>query len=205
MFDFTPVGLAVAAAGVAFIVLVGWRLVPERARSGIEGFESGAYLAGVRVPEGSPSVGRTLTELDAVLDPAGAQIVGLLRNEFRMMASHVRRKVGAGDILVIEAEAESLAALLAELGGKLEEAQPAGHASPTASDSGADDQAQGAAGSPEEGSELRLTELAVLPVSALATVPPATSALPLRAQLAGGVAPGQAIAGAPALDADGSG
>jgi di/tricarboxylate transporter len=168
MFDFTPVGLAVAAAGVAFIVLVGWRLVPERARSGIEGFESGAYLTEVRVPEDSPSVGRTLAELDAVLDRAGAQIVGLVRNEFRMMAPHVRRKVRAGDILVIEAEAEALAALLAELGVKLEEAQPAGHASPAASDSGADDQARGAAGSREEGSEMLLTELVVLPASALA-------------------------------------
>src|SRR5690606_28469219 len=30
MFDFAPVGLAVSLAGVAFVALVGWRLVPLR-------------------------------------------------------------------------------------------------------------------------------------------------------------------------------
>jgi di/tricarboxylate transporter len=30
MFDFAPVGLAVAALGVVFVALVGWRLVPSR-------------------------------------------------------------------------------------------------------------------------------------------------------------------------------
>ena len=28
MFDFTPVGAVTALAGIAFIVLIGWRLVP---------------------------------------------------------------------------------------------------------------------------------------------------------------------------------
>ena len=32
MFDFTPVGLAVALLGTAFVALVGWRLVPARQR-----------------------------------------------------------------------------------------------------------------------------------------------------------------------------
>jgi di/tricarboxylate transporter len=35
MFDFTPVGLAVAALGVAFTVLLGWRLVPVRQEAGL--------------------------------------------------------------------------------------------------------------------------------------------------------------------------
>src|SRR5690606_12260252 len=30
MFDFAPVGLVVAAAGIAFVALVGWRLIPQR-------------------------------------------------------------------------------------------------------------------------------------------------------------------------------
>lgn len=36
MFDFTPVGLAVAVCGILFITLC-WRLVPTRERSGVEG------------------------------------------------------------------------------------------------------------------------------------------------------------------------
>src|SRR5690606_20747359 len=53
MFDFSPVGVAVAVAGVAFVVLLGRFLVPVRARAGIEGFETGAYLPETRVPEKS--------------------------------------------------------------------------------------------------------------------------------------------------------
>src|SRR5690606_11278065 len=48
MFDFTPVGATVAAAGIAFVVL-GWRLVPERKAAGAEGFETSAYLTEARV------------------------------------------------------------------------------------------------------------------------------------------------------------
>ena len=86
MFDFTPVGLAVAVVGVAFVALVGWRLVPARKQAGIEGFESGAYLTEARVPPDSKAVGKTLRELEQALDETGAQIVGLVRNEMRVTA-----------------------------------------------------------------------------------------------------------------------
>ena len=33
MFDFTPIGLAVALGGILFIVLLGWRLVPAREKA----------------------------------------------------------------------------------------------------------------------------------------------------------------------------
>jgi di/tricarboxylate transporter len=122
MFDFTPVGLAVAVTGVIFVALVGWRLVPARKQSGVEGFETGAYLTEVRVAEGSKAAGKTLRELEQVLDEAGAQVVGLVRNEVRVNAPTPRHTVHGGDILVIEAEAEALANLLSSLGLKLEEA-----------------------------------------------------------------------------------
>jgi len=51
MFDFTPVGLAVAAAGIGFIALVGWRQVPDRKGPGIEEFDTGAYLTEARIPQ----------------------------------------------------------------------------------------------------------------------------------------------------------
>jgi di/tricarboxylate transporter len=123
MFDFTPVGLAVAAAGVAFVALLGWRLVPAREQAGVEGFESGAYITEARVPADSKAAGRTLHELEAELDETGAQVVGLVRNDLRWMAPNPRRKVQAGDILVIEAEAEALAQVLSSLGLKLEESR----------------------------------------------------------------------------------
>ncbi|NJO56620.1 MAG: hypothetical protein HC834_10135 [Rhodospirillales bacterium] len=51
MFDFTPVGLAVAAAGVLFVVVCGRWLVPLRKRAGAEGFDTSAYQTEARVAE----------------------------------------------------------------------------------------------------------------------------------------------------------
>ncbi len=122
MFDYTPVGLAVAVAGVAFVALLGWRLVPARKQAGAEGFETGAYTTEVRVTDDSKAAGMTLRDIESALDEADAQVVGLVRNEVRMIAPQVGRKVLAGDILIIEAEVEALASVLSSLGLTLEEA-----------------------------------------------------------------------------------
>nr|MBP7442248.1 anion permease [Thauera sp.] len=122
MFDFTPVGLSVAVTGTLFIVLLGWRLVPAREKASTEGFETGAYVTEVRVVPDSKAAGMLLRAIETRLDEAGAQIIGLVRNEVRMTAPQSSRKVLAGDILVIEADIEALPEVLATLGLKLEEA-----------------------------------------------------------------------------------
>ncbi|WEN43363.1 hypothetical protein CKCBHOJB_02983 [Thauera sp. GDN1] len=124
MFDFTPIGLAVAVVGTLFIVLLGWRLVPAREKASTEGFETGAYVTEVRVVPDSKAAGLFLREIESRLDEAGAQIIGLVRNEVRMTAPQSSRKVLAGDILVIEADIEALPEVLATLGLQLEEAGP---------------------------------------------------------------------------------
>lgn len=123
MFDFTPVGVGVTVVGVVFIALLGWRLVPVREKAGIEGFETDAYMTEVRVPEDSTMAGKSLRELDAEFDELDAQIIGLVRNEVRMMAPSAARVVRANDILVIETDAERLADVLSRFGLVLEEAQ----------------------------------------------------------------------------------
>ncbi|MCG5524930.1 SLC13 family permease [Ectothiorhodospira haloalkaliphila] len=121
MFDFTPIGLAVALAGVLFVALVGWRLVPARKQAGIEGFESGAYVTEVRVLEDSKAAGLRLREIEAELADVDAQIIGMVQREVRLIAANPGRRVHAGDILMIEAEAEALKDVLSILGLKLEE------------------------------------------------------------------------------------
>ena len=122
MFDFTPVGAAVALAGVVFIVVVGWKLVPLRKHAATEGFETGAYLTEVRVAADSKAEGMTLRDIESEFDKIDAQVVGLVRNDVRLIAPQAGRKVWANDILVIEAEVESLPEVLSRLGLKLEEA-----------------------------------------------------------------------------------
>ncbi len=121
MFDFSPVGIAVAGAGLVFLVVIGWRLVPAREQSDSTRFDTGTYLTETRVTGSGKAAGKTLREVEAVLEEADAQVVGLVRNELRVTAPNPGRVVRADDILVIEAEPESLAAALSGLGLVLEE------------------------------------------------------------------------------------
>ena len=121
MFDFTPVGVAVAGLGVLFIALLGWRLVPTRKQTESGGFDTGTYLTEVRLDKGSKAVGKTLSEVEQVLEEADAQVVGMVRNEFRVSAPNPSRVLRENDILVVEAEPEALSSVLSSLGLKLEE------------------------------------------------------------------------------------
>ena len=125
MFDFTPVGFSVALLGVVFVGLLGWRLVPTRTQTDTGGFDSGKYLSEVRIVEGSKAVGKPLSEAEQMLDEADAQIVGMVRQGFRITAPNPHRLLAEGDILVVEVEPESLAAALSSLGLELEEDIPA--------------------------------------------------------------------------------
>ncbi|PLY15610.1 MAG: SLC13 family permease [Sulfurimonas sp.] len=122
MFDFTQVGLVVAVAGIAFILLLGQRLIPARKQTGVEGFDSGAYITEARVLDESKAVGMTLHEIEAALDESDTQVIGMVRNNVRLTIPNQWRKILAGDILILEAEAETLADALSTLGLKLEEA-----------------------------------------------------------------------------------
>jgi len=167
MFDFTPVGFSITALGVVFIGLVGWRLVPGRAQTDVEGFDTGTYLTEALVPEGSKAAGMKLREIEAALEEADAQIIGLVRNDVRVSAPNAGRYVHAGDILIIEAEAETLATALSSLGLVLEEAQ---HKAEKADKAGTGDAAATEDEEKEKAppsDEIVLVELAILPSSGL--------------------------------------
>ena len=121
MFDFTPVGLAVAVAGVLFAALAGWRMVPAREQKGSDSFDTGAYLTEARVTGNARAAGKTLRAAERILEEADAQVVGMIRNNFRVSAPNGRRVLRPDDILIIEAEPESLGPALSSLGLVLEE------------------------------------------------------------------------------------
>lgn len=141
MFDFTAVGAAVTAVGLVFIILIGWRLVPKRKQAGTEGFETGAYITEVRIPEGSKADGMKLREVEAVLDNADAQVLGFVRNDVRVTAPSSGRYLRALDILIIEAEADALTKVLSDLGLVLAQAKEKS-GSKTESDAKSDDEAK---------------------------------------------------------------
>lgn len=185
MFDFAPVGGAIAVAGIAFLALIGRHVVPARSGSD-EDFSTGAYVTELRVPEGSPMVGKTLREAEDDLHRSGAQIVGLFRNNVYLSVPRGSRNLQAGDVLEVEAELTSLTDSLSTLGLELAEV-----VKPDASrDDDADAAPADAAPVPTEdtdkprnaeGAEIQLREFVVRPGSMLDGESPAS--LDMRTRL----------------------
>ncbi|MDH4124502.1 MAG: SLC13 family permease [Gammaproteobacteria bacterium] len=119
MFDFAPVGLACAVLGVAYVALIGWRLLPSARQVSTGGqalFDLADYIAEVRVREGSPTIGQQVRDLDELAAKVDADIVGLIRAGRRMPGVARAIEIRAGDVLVIEASPDSLEEAIGALG-----------------------------------------------------------------------------------------
>jgi di/tricarboxylate transporter len=111
MFDFAPVGLTCAVVGVAYVALLGWRLLPgdrNTADAAQDLFDLADYIAEAKVPDGSAVIGRRVRDLDDLADKAGVEIVGLTRSGRRLPGLARAAEIRAGDVLVIEASPDSL-------------------------------------------------------------------------------------------------
>ena len=113
MFDFAPVGVCLAVAGVAFLS-VGWRLLPKikqgtatpETRFSIED-----YVTEVRLPATSPCVGKTVREVEALGD-GDVTVAAIIREGYRRYVPAGYWPLFDGDILVLEAEAHALSRLV---------------------------------------------------------------------------------------------
>ncbi len=114
MFDFAPVGLAVAAAGLAFIALVGWRLIPrhkgqENPMEEMNAFEN--YVAELVVPEDATIVGQKVRDLDEITEENDCTVLGLVHRGERLPGRARSATIAANDILIIQGDADALNAL----------------------------------------------------------------------------------------------
>ncbi len=110
MFDFAPVGGIAAIAGLAFVALIGWRLIPGR-DSGVGGdrmAELAPYLAELSLPEDSKLVGTRLRDLLDPAEKADVAILGLMRDGKRRFGTGRNLILKADDILILEATPEAL-------------------------------------------------------------------------------------------------
>ncbi len=111
MFDFAPVGGVTAMAGLVFVALVGWRLLPrhvsEASTRGGNG-DVADFIAELTVPEGSKQIGRRLHELYDVAEANDVAILGLVRGGTRRYGTQRNTVIEEGDALVLEATPEAL-------------------------------------------------------------------------------------------------
>jgi di/tricarboxylate transporter len=119
MFDFTPVGLGVAVAGILFVSLVGWRLLPTERQGQTEGtkslFQVEDYITEVRLPDDSPYVGRRLVDLETAAQ-GDIAVVALIRRKDRMLAPSGYLRLQAGDILLVEGDTNALERVVKQAG-----------------------------------------------------------------------------------------
>ena len=131
MFDFAPVGLVAAVAGIAFVALAGWRLIPMRDSGvGADGMKTIApYIAELAIPEGHKLVDTALRDLLDPAEEAGVSVLGLTRDGSRRLGARKTLKFRAGDVLVVEAEPDALDEFRAGQGLKmLEDGHPTAEA-----------------------------------------------------------------------------
>ncbi|MCK0126544.1 SLC13 family permease [Gelidibacter sp. F2691] len=111
MFDFAPVGGVTAIAGLIFVALIGWRLIPQpdADKNGSNPMEEfGQYVAELTVPEGSKHIGKRVKELLETAEKNDVAILGLVRDGKRRYGTQRGTKLAEGDALVLEATPEAL-------------------------------------------------------------------------------------------------
>ncbi len=113
LFDFTLVGASLAVLGVAFVVLIGWRLLPKRQEKQrhTDVYSTHDFLTEIKVPDDSDLLGTRIGDLE--LNHAGEiNVIGLVRRNTRIYANLRVALIRAGDILIVRAAPEELEAFL---------------------------------------------------------------------------------------------
>jgi di/tricarboxylate transporter len=108
MFDFAPVGGVTAVVGMAFVALIGWRLIPTTPPSSTDPQDLSEYIAELTVPEGNPHIGHPLRSLQATADDTDVALLGLIRNGKRRYGQALNTLLRAEDAIVLEATPEAL-------------------------------------------------------------------------------------------------
>ena len=111
MFDFAPVGLGAALAGLAFVALVGWRLVPSdrsqhNASSELRNLEG--YIIEIGVGINSTAIGQNIKQLNELAEQNDVLILGLVRRGKRFPGRALNEEIRKGDMLVLEAGPKAL-------------------------------------------------------------------------------------------------
>jgi di/tricarboxylate transporter len=121
MFDFAPVGLVVAVAGIIYITAFGWRLIPQHRRGEADArdmFQIQAYITEARVPDKSALVGERVRKIEQLCENE-VTVMAIIRDRRQWLAPSGVERVRQDDVLVLEGDPSALEPLFD--GGKLEQ------------------------------------------------------------------------------------
>ena len=123
MFDYSPVGGAVAFCGILFMLLfmplLGRYLVPKRTAADADLLGVNQYLFELKVAEDSAVIGTTIGELRDELageDGAGCDLLMLQHKGERLTKVNRRHEIARGDLLVMQGSHEDIDRIAASKG-----------------------------------------------------------------------------------------
>jgi len=115
VFEITKLGLIIASVGVAYLVLIGRRLLPER--QSMSEFLSGRsdtarFFTEVAIPEGSALIGHKLEEV-AMFRRKGSRVIDVLRGDASLRWDMNAVELQAGDRVVLRTQISEVLGLKA--------------------------------------------------------------------------------------------
>lgn len=117
VFELTPVGLPIALVGLGYMLILGWRIIPDRPYSEAltEEFNLRPYVTEVRLLPDSPLAGKTLAQTNLGRD-LGVTVLAVLRGQTRLMAPGGDLALVDGDGLIVEGQRDAIMKLQAAHG-----------------------------------------------------------------------------------------
>jgi di/tricarboxylate transporter len=113
MFDFSPVGIGVALAGIFFVSMIGWRFLPKRRgeASPEDLFKIDDYITEVKITNNSKLKGKPIKNVHNIKD-TDVKFLGLLRGNRRIHSPDPQEELKIDDILILEGDSKELKAFV---------------------------------------------------------------------------------------------
>jgi len=117
MFELTTVGVIMVAVGLAYMLLVGIRLLPNRGgeESLTEQYHIREYISEVFVSPGSGLIGKTLGEANINLE-FDLNVIGIIRDKEERVAPSPRQRIKLGDLLIVQGKIADILNIKSEAG-----------------------------------------------------------------------------------------
>lgn len=167
VFDFAPVGSVVAIAGILFIAVIGWRLIPKRGDELRRIAEADRFHAELKVPEGSSMIGKVGYDVAESAENGNVSFIGVRRADRPYYRRARAMQIAEGDHLIVEGSTECIGAFIKET-NLIQDPPPDATAKDNPMPSPADENAPGPreifegivrAGSPLDGASARSADL----------------------------------------------
>ncbi len=121
LFAFSPVGVPVALGGVAFVALIGWRLIPRanRKKPGSDTlFKIDEYVTEIRVPEDCKEVGRTVGDFAKECEDK-LELIAFVKKDGKVVSTQPNGIISEQSRFLVKADPNNLQEVLEKHGFRL--------------------------------------------------------------------------------------